>query len=324
MSKYPTLFSPIKLKSATIKNKIIMAPMGTDYADSHGVVTPRMIEYYTERARGGVGLIIVEVVSVDYPMGAGGSHQVKLTDAGDICGWQDLTNAVHAYGTTVIAQLHHAGLQTSAESQGAMLVAPSDGKNFKGEPYRALTIEEIHDLEQKFIKSAVLAKLAGLDGIELHSGHGYLISQFLSWIINKRTDEYGGSAENRARFLTNIIKGIRSACGNDFIISVRYGMIDTVPGGRDIDDGIAIGKLIDEAGVDLIDITTGLFGNAFSNAVETQNAPEGNRLYLAKALKPHVRTPISIVGKLRSRGDDGRNPADKGCRYGYGRPSLHL
>lgn len=301
MSKnYPKLFSPIKLGNKIIKNRIVMPAMGTNYANADGSVSRRLIDHYTERAKGGTGLIVVEVTAVDYPKGKTIARQVKLNDYNDIPGWRDLADSVHAYDAKIICQLHHAGILSNyAKANGFQPVGPSEVNNSEGELCRAMTTEEVDQLIQKFIQSALFAKKAGLDGVEIHAGHGYLIGQFLSKLFNHRTDKYGGSLEGRAEFLLSTIKGVREACGKDFIISVRFGIEDTFPGGNTLEEGIEIGKLVDKAGTDLINITTGVIG-VLGTAVETQNFPEGSRIYMAEALKPYVENAvISIVGKLR-------------------------
>lgn len=300
MSKYPNLFSPIKLGNVNVKNRIVMSAMGTNYANADGSVSRRLIDHYTERAKGGVGLIVVEVTAVDYPKGKTISRQVKLNDYNDIPGWRDLADSVHAYGAKIVCQLHHAGMLSSfAKSNGNQPVSASEVTNANGEVCRALSTDEVEELVKKFVQSAVYAQLAGLDGVEIHAGHGYLISQFNSKLINQRTDKYGGNIEGRAQFLLEIIKGIRDACGEKFFISVRLGIEDTASGGNSIEDGIEIGKLLDRSGVDLINITTGVIG-VLGTAVETQDFAEGARVYMAEALKPHVKTPIAFVGKLRN------------------------
>lgn len=301
MSKqYEKLFSPIKLGSKVIKNRIVMPAMGTNYAHADGSVSRRLIDHYTERAKGGAGLIVVEVTAVDYPKGKTIARQVKLNDYNDLPGWIDLADSIHAYDAKIICQLHHAGILSNyAKANGHQPVGPTEMENAEGELCRAMSTEEVKELIAKFVQSAVLAKKAGLDGVEIHAGHGYLIGQFLSKLLNHRTDKYGGDLEGRSQFLLEVIQGVREACGHDFIISVRFGIEDTMPGGNTLEEGVKIGKLIDEAKVDLINVTTGVIG-VLGTAVETQNFPEGSRIYMAEAIKPHIKNAaVSIVGKLR-------------------------
>lgn len=301
MPTYNNLFSPIKLGKTTLRNRIIMPAMGTLYADTDGSVNDRLISHYAERAKGGAGLIVVEVTSVDYPMGRIASRQLKLNTPSDIGRWMELSSAAHAHGAKIICQLHHSGATTTAAGQGGpQTVAPSEVKNRYGEMSRELTVDEIQALVQKFASSAVYAKMSGLDGIELHAGHTYLISQFLSPIYNKRTDQYGGSLENRARFLLEIIGAVRKRCGEDFLISVRYGALDLQQGGKTLEEGIEVAKLIDSAGIDLLNITVGVSGAFFDVVVDTQDKLEGSRVYMAEAIKKQIKTPVSAVGKLRT------------------------
>lgn len=302
MSKYPTLFSPVKVGGLHIKNRIEMSPMGTISANADGTINNTFIEYYAERARGGAGLIVVEVTAVDYyNAGRGSPRQVRLTESGQICEWMNLANAVHAHGAKIFPQLHHPGNQTSAAAtSGVQPVSASDGSSPSYGKYRGLTNGEVKALEQKFVVSAKLAQLAGLDGVQLHAGHGYIINQFMSPLTNRRTDEYGGSAENRVRFLCNIVRGIKAACGSVFPISVRFALNDAAPGGITTEEGIEMAKLADAAGVDIFDLTAGIAGPSIEQLMETQHEPQGNRIYMAKALRPHVKAAVSVVGKIKS------------------------
>ena len=299
MRMFTKLFSPIRLANQEVRNRIVMPPMGTNYANSDGTIGEPFIRHYLERAKSGVGLIIVEVTSVDYPKGKTIAKQVKLNDYNDLPGWIDLADSVHAFGAKIICQLHHAGYLSSYDKAlGHQPVAPSTYSNY-GEVAREMTTEEVEALIEKFVKSAVLAQRAGLDGVEIHAGHGYLISQFLSKARNQRTDKYGGDIQGRSRMLLEIIDGVRKACGKNFILSVRLGVVDTLPDGNSLDDGVIIAQLVDDAGVDIINVTTGVLGLP-STGVETQFYEEGHRLPMAKAVKAVVKNAaVSIVGKIR-------------------------
>lgn len=296
MKHYPSLFSPVRIGTHVLKNRIIMSAMATNSCNIDGSVTPAIVAHYAKRARGGVGMIIIEFTSVDYPAGRGSLTQLQLADPRVIAGFHAIADSVQPYGTKLLAQLHHAGARSVAVP-GVQIMGPVEDTSGKI-PVHGMTKEDIAALTDKFAKAAQHAQQAGLDGVELHAGHGYLFSQFLSPLTNTRTDEYGGSVAGRSRFLVETIQAVRKACGPQFIISVRLAVRDWNPAGQSLEDGIEFAKIIDGK-VDLINITTGArFGHL--GASETQDKPDGFRLDLARAVKPHVKTPVSIVGKLRT------------------------
>lgn len=297
MSKYANLFSPIRIGNQMIKNRIIMPAMDTGLCNADGTVSPALIAHYARRAQGGVGLIVSEFTSVDYPAGRGAVTQLQITDDETIPGFRQIADAVHAFGAKMLVQLHHAGARSN-QFPGIQLVAPCDGKAGKQDVH-GMTVEECRELIGKFVKAAQRAQKAGMDGIEIHAGHGYLVGQFLSSQTNTRDDEFGGDTQRRCQFLVEIIRGIRAACGRGFIISVRLAVKDRHPtDGLQLDEGIKIAQIIDAEDVDLINLTTGV-KYKWIGALETQERPDGDRVFLAEAVKPHVKTPIAIVGKLR-------------------------
>lgn len=301
--KYPNLFSEFRIGKTVFKNRIVYPAAGTNLGNADGSIGPDLIEYYTEKARGGVGLIVLEVTSVDYPYGKTMDNQIRLDSTKYGKGFQDLADSVHAYGCKIIPQLHHAGWMTDAnKSEGVEIVTASDTPPMyvfsPCGPGREMTIEEVKHVEQKFINAAVIAQKEHMDGVQIHAAHTYLIEQFLTPLFNRRTDEYGGSLENRARILTNIIKGIRKECGPDFLISVRLSMRDWLPGGLTEEDGIALAKMCEEAGASMIDCSTG-FGPT-DETLETAWRPDGHRVELAANAKKQIGIPVSAVGKIRT------------------------
>ncbi len=297
MGKYEELFSPVRLGAHMLKNRIIMPGMDTNFCNADGTVSPQMLSYYGKRARGGVGMIILEYTSVDYPAGRGSLIQLQLAEREVVPGFRALADLVHSCDTKLLAQLHHAGTR-AVQVPGIRVVGPVDDKSGKT-PIYGLTAGEIKGLTGKFAIAAKHAQEAGLDGVEVHAGHGYLLGQFLSPLTNTRTDEYGGDTSGRTRFLVEIIRAIREACGPAFLISVRLAVKDWDPRGLKVEEGIEIAKIVDRESVDLLNLTTGIkYG--YMSASETQDRPDGFRLDLARAVKPHVKTPVSIVGKLRT------------------------
>lgn len=297
---YQNLFKEGKIGSLTVKNRIVMPPMGTNLAGFNGEVTDELIAYYEERAAGGTGLIIVEFTCIDYEYGKGFVRQLRLDDDRCIPGMFRLANTVKKYGSRVFVQIHHAGRQSSsALIDGKQIVAPSSIPSpAVGEVPRELTTEEVKELVEKFVQAAVRAKLSGFDGVEVHAAHGYLINQFLSPNANQRTDEYGGSFENRMRFLEEIILGIREKCGEDFPLIVRFNADDFVEGGMDLTLGKEIAQYLEKIGVDGLHVSSGTYDSQ-DKIIESPLFEQGWRVYLSEEIKKVVNIPVITVGSIR-------------------------
>ncbi|HIT60751.1 MAG TPA: NADH:flavin oxidoreductase, partial [Candidatus Fimousia stercorigallinarum] len=210
MSKYPTLFSPIEVRRLTIPNRIVMMPMGTNLAKANGEISDDHIKYYTDRAKGETGLIVVENVCVTFPQGSNGTSQLRMDHDMFIPALYRLTESVHTYGSKIAVQLNHAGASAMPARTGVPAVSSSNhpSKTGGGIP-TPLTVEEIHSIAKDYAAAARRAQLAGFDAVEIHAGHSYLISQFFSPVFNDRTDEFGGSPENRARFCKLVLEEVR-------------------------------------------------------------------------------------------------------------------
>ncbi len=297
---YQYLFKEGKIGNLTLKNRIVMSPMGTNLADSEGAVTDHQIAYYEERAKGGTGLIIVEFTCIDYEYGKGFVRQLRLDDDRFIPGIHRLANAIHKYGSKVFVQIHHAGRQSNSSLiNGKQIVAPSSVPCAAvGEVPRELTTAEVKELVNKFVQAAVRCQQAGIDGVEVHGAHGYLINQFLSPEANLRTDEYGGNFENRMRFLKEIILGIREKCGEDYPVTVRLSVDEFIEGGIDLELGKEIARSLENLGVDGLHISCGTYDSQ-DKIVESPLFEQGWRVYLAEAIKKVVTIPVITVGSIR-------------------------
>jgi 2,4-dienoyl-CoA reductase-like NADH-dependent reductase (Old Yellow Enzyme family)/thioredoxin reductase len=298
--KYPHLFKQGRIGGLVIKNRIVMPPMGTNLAGPDGEVTDHQIAYYEERAKGGTGLIIVEFTSVEYQLGKGMTNQLRIDEDRFIPGFHRLANAIHKYGAKVFVQIHHAGRQSnSILTGGKQIVAPSPVTcRAVGEEPRELSTAEVKELVNKFVSAAFRCKLAGIDGVELHAAHGYLINQFLSPLSNVRKDEYGGSFENRMRFLEEIITGIREKCGDDYPVTVRLSVDEFVEGGIDLELGKKISRHLEKIGVDAIHVSVGTY-DSMDKIIESEMYPQGWRVYLAEEIKKAVNIPVITVGVIR-------------------------
>ncbi|AWW26928.1 FAD-dependent oxidoreductase [Acetobacterium carbinolicum] len=302
---YEKLFLEGTIGKLKLKNRLVMSPMGIGLAELDGSPTQEMIAFYEARAIGGAGLIIPEITRVNDVHGAGMLRQLSVTKDRHIEPLSRLAQAVHKHGTKIFIQLHHPGRETMTSLVGGPVAAPSAIPcNFLKQPTRALEHAEIKELVQQFVAGAVRVQKAGCDGVELHAAHGYLINQFLSPYTNKRDDEYGGSFENRLRFIAEIIAGIRNECGPDFPISVRLSVEEFLSnvGVTDdyihIQDGVKISMALEKLGIDVINVSCGIYETG-SVCVEPVSFPQGWRRDLIKAVKDHVAIPVIAVSVFR-------------------------
>jgi len=298
--EFTTLLSPIKIGNLEIKNRFVVPPMGTNYANPDGTVSRQMIDYYVERAKGGFGLIILEVTAVD-PLGKAILFEAGLWDDSQIPGFKQLVDEVHAAGAKIFMQLHHCGRQTVPFYLGGeQPVAPSAVACpvMDAIPHE-LTNEEVWDLVEKFGDAAVRAKKAGFDGVEVHGAHGYLVAQFMSPHANKRMDEFGGTFMGRMKFPLEIFKNIRSKVGNDYPMSFRFGYDEMVNGGRTIEESTVIAKLAEEAGVDVLNVSIMTYASMpYMSAPPAM--PSGFNQYPTAKIKASVSIPVITVGRYNN------------------------
>ena len=284
----------IKIGNRICKNRITMAPTVKFNAGEDGIVTDFFVKHYALRASHGCGLICVEATAVS-PEGRLSPTQLGLWDDGQIEGHRKIAEACHPYGTLVIPQLHYGGLGTHPDC--GPLTSPTAVRwqvRDKEVMAEELTVPEIQRIEQCFIDAAVRAQKAGYDGVQLHGCHRYLINDFAS-AVNQRTDEYGGSTENRARFGCEIIAGIRKACGEDFIISVRVSGCDPT-----VEESVGIAECYVKAGCDYLQVSNGIQD---VSALPHDGALPYNRVAaLGVAFHEHFRSivPVSQVNGIRT------------------------
>lgn len=298
-AKYPKLFEAGLIGKMRVKNRIVMPPMATNFAGPFGEVTERLIKYYAERAKGGAGLIIVENVQVKYPEGKNVACQLRLDEDKYIPGYQELAEAVQWYGARAFIQIHHAGRQYH-NIEGAEGVAPSAIPcGFLQRPVRELRSEEIRDLIERFSETALRGKKAGMDGVEFHGAHGYLIGQFVSPHTNQRIDEWGGTLDRRLRFPLEILRRTREKVGSDFPICFRMSVDEFVPGGLTLEDSKTIARKLEAAGINVLHVSCGIY-ESMPKILEPMHYEEGWRVYLAEAIKKVVKIPVITVGQIRT------------------------
>jgi 2,4-dienoyl-CoA reductase-like NADH-dependent reductase (Old Yellow Enzyme family)/thioredoxin reductase len=281
-----------------IKNRIVMAPIANRLNDESGAVTQRFIDFYVERAKGGAGLIIIENTCVDWPLGKAGDFPVRLDGDSFIHGFNDLAEAVHPYGAKLATQLQHAGRQTNeSATEGLQPVTSSVLTSYRGSVARELTIPEIKAIVQKFADAARRTKRAGFDAVEIHGAHGYLPTQFMSPYMNARHDMYGGSFENRMRFPLEIVASVRQEVGPDFPIIYRFSADEHVPGGVDVEEAKRIARVLQDAGVDAIDVSAGVQACRYW-IFPTMAMPRGCNVETAAAVREAVDIPVVVVGRI--------------------------
>ena len=297
---YEKLFEPGMIGNLELKNRIVMPAMGCSLAESTGEAGARMIKYYADRARGGAGLIITEITRVDDETGVGTPNQLSVTNTHMIAQLSRLAEAVHAYDTKIFVQLHHPGNQTPSRLIGGKQPVSASDVTCKviGEQPRALTTEEVEAMVRKFVTGAVIAQKSGIDGVEIHAAHGYLVSQFLSPHTNKRTDKYGGSFEGRMRFITEIIMGIKAYCGPKFPISVRMNGSDYLPDGITEEDGIAQARYLEALGISCINVSCGTYDSG-ATIIEPNYFAEGWKINLAANIRKAVKIPVIAVCNVK-------------------------
>lgn len=342
---YDMLFSPMKIGNVEIKNRVVMAPMLMGFGTFNGNATDQMIDYYEERAKGGTGLIITEITRVNDLTGASSFGQLAASSDRNIPSLNKLAQRIHKHGAKLFVELHHPGRQNvnlmintvpvsvamdkimPKNTYSKLLfgkivpigkkmvekdlffktVAPSKSERskFSNSANKALTEKQIKKIISQFGDAALRVKKAGCDGVELHASHGYLIQQFLSPVTNHRTDKYGGSLENRMRFLNEIIDDVRSKCGYDFPLIVRltvdemYDRIGQKGKGYGLDEGLKMAEMLDKKGIDAIDVSSGAY-DTFNYWLEPTTFECGWRKNLAAEVKKVVNIPVIAANLIRS------------------------
>lgn len=340
---YQNLFTPGQIGNVMLKNRVVMPPMMLGFGQFDGTPTEKMMDYYEERAIGGVGLIVTEITRVNDFSGASAFAQLAISHDYHIAPLKKMIDRVHRHGTKMFIQLHHPGRQNLGLMMGTVpvsiamhrligncydkifyKVAPMGKKLMEKDLVlktsspskcnraysaeslnREMTVQEIRKIIQQFIDGAVRAQKAGADGVELHAARGYLIQQFLSPYTNRRTDCYGGSLQNRLRFLLEILKGIKTACGSDFPVIVRlsvdecYKEIGREGIGYTLEEGVQMAKVIEAAGADAIDVSSAGY-DTYNYWLEPTSFEPGWRKYMAAAVKKEVKIPVLAANLIRS------------------------
>ena len=297
MTQYPHLFSPIKIGNTTVKNRIFMPPLSTNLADK-GYVTDALVEHYSNRAKGGVGLIITEVTTVE-PVYTYLPGDMSIYDDSYIPGWKKLVDAVHQYDCKILSQLFHPAYMAFPIPGTPQLIAPSnEGPYYARSAPRPVTVEELHTIVQQFGQAARRFQIAGGDGVEIQAAHAHgLLGGFLTPLYNKRTDEYGGDINGRLRLTLEVIAEIRKTCSRDFLIDVRISGDEYSDGGLTLNDMIYVSKQLEKAGVDFIHVSGGntIKRGSSMPAPGTSPAPHA---HASEEIRRHLHIPVSTVARI--------------------------
>lgn len=296
---YQKLFEKGCIGGVEIRNRVAMTAMGNGLATWDGEASPELIRFYEDRAKGGCGLIFTEFTRVDENSGACNPNQLCIATRKHVRSVQRMAECVHRHGGKIFVQLHHGGREAPpALNDGKQPMGPSAILNkVNGLISTEMTKEDIDDIVGKFVAAAANCKKAGIDGVELHGAHGYLLGSFISPYTNKRTDDYGGSVENCCRIVTDIIHGIRQTCGN-YPICVRINGDDFVEGGITLDYAVQVAQVLEAAGADAINVSCAVY-ETVPNMIEPNYYEEGWRKNLAKTVKAHVHVPVIAVNTIK-------------------------
>lgn len=297
MNNFQHLFEPIQIGKTTVKNRIFMPPLSTNLADK-GYVTDALVEHYSNRARGGVGLIVTEVTTVE-PTYTYLPGDMSIYDDSYIPGWKKLVDAVHKYDTKILSQLFHPAYMAFPVPGTPQLIAPSNvGPYYAKSAPRAVTVEELHVLVRQFGEAALRFKKAGGDGVEIQCAHAHgLLGGFLTPLYNKRTDEYGGDINGRLRLTLEVIREVRKQCGDDFIIDVRISGDEYSEGGLTLNDMIYVSKQLEKEGVDFLHVSGGntIKRGSSMPAPGTSPAPHA---HASEEIRKHVHIPVATVARI--------------------------
>ena len=300
---YPHLFSPFALRGVTLRNRAVMAPMSTELGDLRGEVTPAMIAFYRERALGGMGLIVVEYTCVDPDTGRAHANQLTLESRRNLDGHRRLVRAIHDAGAKIFMQIQHSGQYANPKVlPDGMPVGPCDifaRRDPTRRRCRGLSGAEVEQMVSAFGETAGLAIEAGYDGVELHGAHGYLLSQFLSPLANRRDDAWGGDFDRRLAFPAAVVRSVRAAIGEAPLV-YRISADEFRPGGLTIEDTERVVPHLVAAGADAIHVSMGWgVGEAFETVIEPMSTEEGWRIPYAARLRKAAGVPVIAVGQIR-------------------------
>jgi 2,4-dienoyl-CoA reductase-like NADH-dependent reductase (Old Yellow Enzyme family) len=296
------LFETSEINGMKLANRFVRSATWEGMAADDGACTPKLIDLMAGLAKGGVGLIVSSHAYVS-PEGQAGPWQVGVYDDKLIPGLEEMTAAVHENGGKIVIQLAHAGYFANAKLTGQTPMAPSNAEGFAKGPRQEMTADDIQGVVKAYGAAAKRAQTAGFDGVQIHSAHGYLLSQFLSPAFNHRKDEYGGGIDNRARALVEVLREIRQAVGREYPVLVKMNCQDFIDNGLQPEDSLQAGKLLVENGIDAIELSGGVLISPKLSPSSMGIKSEEKEAYFqneARAFKEEIKVPLILVGGNRS------------------------
>ncbi len=297
MQSESILFNPIKIHGLALKNRITMAPLYLGYADQNGMVTPLLLDHYQRMARSGASLIVVENTAIDR-MGLGSPHMLRAYDDSYITGLTLLAKTVKQAGALAFLQINHAGRYAFLPER----IAPSPVKIGDVTP-RKMTIEEVDHVIKAFAKAAGRAKTAGFDGVELHGGAGYLLSQFFSPRLNRRNDAYGGTLENRMRFPLEVVDAVRQTVGDNFPVGYRFLADELLPDGLIVEEAGVLAQELEKKRIAYISVMIGVHESFPIQPHVEMEREEGYMVPFAHTIKGALfKTPVITAGRIQTPG----------------------
>jgi 2,4-dienoyl-CoA reductase-like NADH-dependent reductase (Old Yellow Enzyme family) len=302
------LFDAASIKGVQLKNRFVRSATAEGLATFDGCPTQRLKEVYCVLAESEIGLIITSGACIEawekYPETLGLLSPFAIYDDRYVEPWRDIIDAVHKRGTKIAMQIGHLGRQDIPALRGSAPLAPSAVPVNNGQVVpREMTVSDIRDVVEKFAQACRRVKDAGFDAVQFHGAHGNLITNFMSPFTNRRTDNYGGSTENRARFLVDVVTRARELVGSDFPLMIKLSFSDFVEGGLDVNEAVAIAELIVDAGIDCIEVSGGTLSETKENIAVKGIQKEAQESYFreyAKLLKERVSVPVMLVGGHRT------------------------
>lgn len=290
------------LGGLTLRNRLVMPPMATRTSTEEGFVTDALLAYYDEKTRGGhIGLVITEHAFIS-PEGRASKKQMSAASDDCIPGLTKLVETIHRNGSPVFLQINHAGSATNSEITGCGVVGPSALQNPTNsnavEPCAEMAPADMEKVKADFAAAALRAKKAGMDGVEVHAAHGYLLEQFWSPLTNLRTDAYGGTVENRTLFIREVLAAVRAAVGEDYPVALRLGACDYLPGGSTVEDAAAAAPLLADTGICLLDVSGGLCRYVRPDSDDPGYFSDGTA-----AIKQVCSLPVILTGGIKTRAE---------------------
>jgi len=296
------LFEATEINGMSIKNRFVRSATWAGMAEDDGSCSPKLIELMVKLTEGGIGLIITGHSYVS-KRGHASPWQLGIYKDELIPGLREMTDAVHEKGGKIVVQLAHAGMFANPKLAKETPVAPTALSGFTEHLPKEMDLNDIEELVEAFAQAALRGKRAGFDGVQIHAAHGYLLSQFLSPVFNKRNDRYGGSLENRANILLEILKSIRAKVGDDYPLLIKMNSEDFLEGGLELEESIKVGAMLKEEGIDAIELSGGTAVSGKLSPIRTGILSEDDEAYFkdaARAFKENIDIPLILVGGIRS------------------------